>query len=279
VSGHAYSRPWRLIVGLLIALSGAGSIGIFALVLWANDPPVTPGPLFVLFGAFVLLPAALGWWIRRLSAARVEVDHLTMAITSRGFRLEIPSTAIKEVMPWVVPLPGPGFSLRMGSGRTLRYGLETAESAKVLRALVETAEVSVAEPAARHPSVVYAAAKSESCPRGWLHVVVKFALFALFPAGVLFNAHQHIAYGGTFGEYYLLGLQAYLGTFLTYWATTAIYLILYAAIWRALAEAVSLAAAWLTRAYAAPVRRLTENICRVAYYGGVPLLLLLRFLP
>jgi hypothetical protein len=279
VHAHAYSAPWRVIVGALVVLSHVSTLVIFALVLWSSDPPITPAVLFVLFGALVLAPALLAWGIRRLSVATVEVDHLTMAISRRGFRLEVPNKAIKEVMPWVVPLPGPGFSLRMGSGRRLRYGVETAESSKLLQALVDTAEVSVAEVAVCHPSLVYAAAKSASCPSGWGHIVLKFVLFSLFPALVLFNAHQHIAYGGTFGEYYLLGLRSYLGTFLIYWATTGIYLVLYAGVWRALAEAVSLAAAWVARVYAEPTRRIAEHVCRAAYYGGVPLLLLIRFLP
>lgn len=277
--GYAYSAPWRIIAGALVALSGAGTIIVFALVLLSDNPPVTPDVLFVLFGALVLVPVLLTWSIRRRSAATVEVDHLTMAISRRGLRLEVPGTAIKEVTPWVVPLPGPGFSLRMSSGRRLRYGVETAEASRLLQALGDLTDVAVARAAACHPSVAYAAAKSASCPGGWMHVLLKFVLFSLFPALVLFNAHQHIAYGGTFGEYYLLGLRSYVATFVVYWATTAIYLVLYAGIWRGLAEAVSLAASWVARAYASPVRRVVESVCRVAYYGGVPLLLLIRFLP
>jgi hypothetical protein len=240
---------------------------------------VTPDVLFRIIVLFALLPAVLAWWIRRSSEATIEVDHLTIAITRRGFRLEGPSTAIDDVIPWLIPMPGPGFSLRMRSGRRLRYGVETAEAEPVLRALAETAEVGVAARAMRHPSVIYAAARSASCPRGVLHVAVKFVLFALLPAAVLFNAHQHIAYGGPLGEYYLLGWRSYAATFLIYWVTTAIYLALYAGLWRAAAETVSLAVAWVAGAYASSARRFVENVCRVAYYGGVPLLLLIRFLP
>lgn len=278
-TGYAYSTPWRLLVAALTAFSAGAMLVIFALVLFADDPPVTPDLLFRLVALFALLPAVLAWWIRRSSAATIEVDHLTIAITRRGFRLEVPSQAIDEVFPWVVPLPGPGFSLRMRSGRRLRYGIETAEAAQILDALADTADVGAAARAVRHPSVIYAAAKSASCPHGLVHAACKFVLFALLPAAVLFNAHQHIAYGGALGEYYLLGWQSYAATFLIYWTTTAIYLVLYAGMWRAVAEAVSLAVAWMASAYAARARRVAENVCRVAYYGGVPLLLLIRFLP
>jgi hypothetical protein len=276
--GYAYSAPWRIAAAALSALSVAGMLATSALVLWADDPPVTPPILFQLVAVFVLLPAALAWGIRRHSAASIEVDHLTIAVTRRGLRLEVPSQAIDGVLPWLVPLPGPGFSLRMRSGRRLRYGIETAQAAEVLRALAETAEVSAAAAAASHPNVLYAAARAAESHGGWVHAVCKFALFGLLPAAVLFNAHQHITYGGTLGEYYMLGGRSYAATFLTYWATVVIYLVLYAGVWRGAAEAVALAAAWAARASALPARRLVESVCRAAYYGGVPLLLLIRFL-
>lgn len=109
-------------------------------------------------------------------------------------------------------------------------------------------------------------------------VLLKFGLVALLPAGVLFNAHQHIAYGGPLGEYYMLGLRPYLATFLVYFTTTVIYLVLYANVWRVLAETVSLLGACMAPAAAATVRKGAEMLCGVAYYGGVSLLLLLRFL-
>jgi len=96
---------------------------------------------------------------------------------------------------------------------------------------------------------------------------------------VLFNAHQHIAYGGLLGEYYLLGLGSYLRTFAVHWLTLTIYLVLYASVWRGLAEGMALLAACVAPARAAAVRRAAEIVCQVAYYGGVPVLLLLRFLP
>jgi len=96
---------------------------------------------------------------------------------------------------------------------------------------------------------------------------------------VLFNAHQHIAYGGLLGEYYLLGLGSYVETFAVHWLTVTIYLVLYASVWRGVAEGGCLLAACVAPARAAGVRRAAEIGCRVAYYGGVPVLLVLRFLP
>jgi hypothetical protein len=70
-----------------------------------------------------------------------------------------------------------------------------------------------------------------------------------------------------------------LRTFVIYWSTVSIYLVLYASVWRGMAEGVNLLAAWSAGPRAAGVRRATEIACRVLYYGGVPVLLLLRYLP
>ena len=84
---------------------------------------------------------------------------------------------------------------------------------------------------------------------------------------------------GLLGEYYLLGLGSYVRTFAVHWLTLTIYLVLYASVWRGLAEGVALFAACAAPANAAGARRAVEIACQVAYYGGVPVLLLLRFLP
>jgi len=55
--------------------------------------------------------------------------------------------------------------------------------------------------------------------------------------------------------------------------------VLYASVWRGLAEGTALLGACVAPARAAGVRRAAEIVCQVAYYGGVPVLLLLRFLP
>jgi apolipoprotein N-acyltransferase len=109
--------------------------------------------------------------------------------------------------------------------------------------------------------------------------VAKFPLFALLPTAPLFNVHQHIAYGGTLGQYHLLGGRAFAADLALHWATVSICLVLWASVWRGLAEAAALAAAHVAPARAARVRRAVESACWWLYYAGVPLLLLLRFAP
>jgi hypothetical protein len=55
--------------------------------------------------------------------------------------------------------------------------------------------------------------------------------------------------------------------------------VLYAGTLRVLAESLALVAAYVAPSRAARVRRAVEAGCRLLYYGGVPVLLLIRFLP
>ena len=148
----------------------------------------------------------------------------------------------------------------------------------LLGALAEAGGVTAAREALRHPFIAYAAAKARR-PRGLLsHPIFKFPGFSLLPTAVLFNAHQHIAYGGSLGQYHLEGLAAWLLTFGEYWAYVCIYLVLFASVCRALAEGVALLAARAGSALAARVRRTVEIVCGVLYYAGVPAVVLARFL-
>ena len=107
---------------------------------------------------------------------------------------------------------------------------------------------------------------------------LKFGLLSVLPASILFYTHQHIAYGGTFGQWYLEGPGAWCTTFVHYWATTALLLVSYASFWRAGAELAVWLAAASVPSTAATVRRVAEAICAIAYYAGVPVLLALRYL-
>jgi hypothetical protein len=291
---RAYPVVWRSVAAALVTLSRASLPFTLAVVVLANDPPITPPVLVRMLVILALVPGVAAWLIGHAFMADVEVrnslhgEHIgeperpgggpELVVRWRDLRMEIPCAAIERVLPWTVPLPGPGFSLRMRSGRRLRYSLQIEDPTPLLSALADAGGVVAARAAARHPTAVYAHTRRSVAPRRWYHLAGKYIVFALVPAAVLFNAHQHIAYGGPLGEYHLLGLKAYLRTFGIYWGTLAIYLVLYASVWRGLAEGVSLATAWLAPAHAARVRRAAEIACGVFYYGGVPVLLALRFL-
>jgi hypothetical protein len=271
----AYPAAGRFLAAALAVVSGASMPLILAAVLLASDPPITPPVLVRVFTLLALVPAFGAWLVRRAFDAEIEVEPERLVVWRRGLRVEVPGKAIAGVKPWIVPLPGVGFALRLRSGRRFAYGLCGDDAGRLLRALSEQAAVEAATVAARHPIIVYADARRSAVRRRWYHWTVKFPLFALLPAAVLFNAHQHIAFGGTFGQYYLEGLGPYLTTFAVYWLTVVIYLILYAAVWRGAAEAIAFVVAFFGPARAA--RRAVEIACRALYYGGVPLLLALRF--
>lgn len=116
-------------------------------------------------------------------------------------------------------------------------------------------------------------------PRRWLdRALVKFVLFPLLPALRAFRLHQHIAYGGTFGEYYTYGLTAYLSGLLIWWVSWAIGVMLVAAALRVAIEIVTVLALTLRPTRAPDVRRALELLGRLAYCVGLPAWLMLRLL-
>jgi len=229
------------------------------------------------FGLFFVLPAVAAAGLARAFAARMTVgDEVT--VVRAGLRVDVPPAAIVRIAAWSLPLPAPGFTMVLGSERRFRLGVATPDPAPVLRALAARG-VADAAVVLDHPTVAYARARAAHGRWRWWHLAARFPLFALGPTALLFNVHQHIAYGGLFGQYYIFGLGPYLLTFAVYWATATIYLVLYAAVWRGLAEPICLLAAAVAPSLAARVRRAAELAIRVLYYGGVPALLALRFAP
>lgn len=277
VEAGAYSRIARLGAEVLAGASWVSGPGILVLVTIATDPPVMPPDLVRLVGLFVLLPGAAAQLIRRYSTVRFGLVDGLILLERSGLRVEIPGAAVGEIVPWSLPIPESGLSLRMRSGRRLRYALGTSDPAPLLAALAD-GSVATARDRSSHPTVIYGSARARFGRWRWIDYAIKFVLFPLLPAAVLFNAHQHIAYGGTLGQYYLYGPGAYIGTFAVYWGTTVLYLVLWARTWRLAAEIGALALAWLAPQWTGLVRRAVEIGCAAFYYAGVPVLLAVRFL-
>jgi hypothetical protein len=261
------------VAGVLVVVSRASLPAIALGILTAREPVTLP----VLVRALVVLTALPGlaaWLIGRAFAAEVKIRGSDLVVQHRELVLEVPFASIERVTPWVVPLPGPGFGIRTRSGRRLRYGLQMPDPTPLLLAL----RAGGARMTTRHPSILYAHAKRGVGVWRWYHRLGKFIGFALLPTAVMFNLDQHVTYGGLLGQYYLQGLVPYLETFGRYWGLVSIYLLLYASVWRGLAEGATLAAAWVAPPQAARVRRMAEIGCQVIYYGGVPVIVLVPFL-
>jgi apolipoprotein N-acyltransferase len=226
--------------------------------------------------ALVVLPGLAAAVLRGHRATAVIEDR-TLVIARDHTRLEVPCEAIALVQPSLIPLPDVGIDIVLRSGRRVVPGLEVDDPAPLLDSLARAG--APAEPAREATGVVAAIARSSVARQWWDHPLIKFALFAIVPAGVLFNVHQHISYGAFWGEYHTLGARAWLRTLATYYAVTVIYCMLFASALRAPAEAMALLAAAVEPARAAWARRCIEAACRVGYYAGVPLLLLAGFAP
>jgi len=272
---RAYGRAGRTVAAIFVLVSRLNLLLLLAALVIATDPPLLPFDVIQLFLVGAAVPAGIAWLIGRAAEADLEVDADQLVVQRRRQRIEVPSAAIVRVRAWRVPLPAPGLALRLRSGRTLPHGIALADPASLVAALAEIARVADV-PATTHPLLAYARARA-AYRRRWYHALGKFVLFALVPTAILFNAHQHISYGGLLGQYYLLGLGAYLRTFALYWTTITIYLVLYASAWRAVAEAVCLGTAAVAPSRAAGVRRLAETGSALGYYAGALVILALRF--
>lgn len=273
----AWPPWWRAVAAVAFGLSRA-SLPLMLLVLLRARTPILPATMLRAFALLFALPGAAAWLVGRALAARVRIGDDAVIVDGRAVSVEIAPAAIAGVAPWRLPLPAAGVALVLATGRRLRYAIAAADPTPLLRALAAHG-VAGAEAAAGHPAVVYARARAAYGRWRWPHLVARFPLFALLPTAPLFNVHQHIAYGGLFGEYYIYGPRAWWGTLALYWAIVTIYLVLYAAVWRGLAEPICLFAAAVAPSRAARVRRAAELAIRVLYYGGVPVLLVLRFAP
>ncbi len=110
---------------------------------------------------------------------------------------------------WRVPLPGAGVDLTFVSGRRWGQGIEVADPNALLHALSAAGSAARLDDDHSRRIADFAAARAAASHRPWLdHPLVKFVLFPLIAALPAFRLHQHIAFGGTFGEYYTYGLTA-----------------------------------------------------------------------
>ena len=268
LAGAAYAPAWRWVIAALRVASRAALLLVMGMLLFESEVEMTPPILFRAVIVLAALPALAAWLLERAFAAQLVVEGNELVVRARGRRLDIPLDAVAGAAPWRVPLPRPGVSIALGSGRELAVAV--ADPGALL------ARIGVDDD---DPIILWASARSRTVPTRWYRPLVQFPLFGLVPGAILFRTHQWIAYGGTFGEYYLLGLRAYLVTFAVYWATVTIYLVLWANVWRLIAEGVTLVAAYARPFRTTAFRRTTERAYGLLYYGGALVLLLVRLLP
>lgn len=274
----ALPPAWRAAASVLTVISRGSLLAILAAVLLSENPPTNPFKQMRLLAGLFVAPELAAWCIARAFAAKARVAGGVLVIAQRGANIEVPLEAVAAILPWTVPLPRGGFGLKLRSGRRLAPGLQVADPAGLVNAMVDGGASPSICSALESPLVVFAQARL-AYPLRWLdHPVLKFVVYSLVPAMPVFRLHQFITYGGTFGEYYTFGLKAYLLGFGLWWVSFAMGLLMFAAAVRAGVETLAMLAAVVAPARAGAARRVLEWGQRIVFYVGIPTWIALRLL-
>jgi len=277
---HVVALPaaWRVTTAALVVVSRGSLLAILAAVLLSENPPTNPFKQMRLLAGFFVAPEIAAWCIAKAFAASARVSGGVLTIARRDANVEVPLDAVTAIEPWAVPLPRGGVWLKLRSGRRLAWGLQAADPAGLVGAMVDCGAPPSLRAGLESPLVVFAQARL-AWSLHWLdHPVLKFVVYSLVPAMPVFRLHQFITYGGTFGEYYTFGLKAYLLGFGLWWVSFAMGLLMFAAAIRAVVEVLAMLAAVLAPARATGARRLLEWGQRIAFYVGIPTWMALRLL-
>ena len=222
-----------------------------------------------LFVGWFVVPEALAVCLLLAFAARATLDQGMLVLTRSGRAMALAIGDIAAVSVWRLPLPGPGLTLHLANGTRWRYGLATLRPDAWAQAL-QAAGATPTDAKPTHWAAAYGRAR-QAIPKGWLdHAGIKFGLLPLALALPAFRLHQHIAYGGTFGEFYTFGLKAYLTTLSIWWAAWAIGVVLCAAALRAAIEAGTAIAVLAVPQQALTVRQWLERAGLALLYAGLP---------
>lgn len=272
------SPALRALLGLLQLTAWGMLAWIGVRMLWRDGLQVQSLAQLTLFGFGVALPAVCGWCVRRWRTATLQLESGGVLLLHHGQRRAVPATEITAITPWTLPLPMPGITLHLASATPLACGVARDDPAALAAMLRRAGAPAMA--ATRLQGLALADARTRAAAPRWRidHPLVKFALFPLLLALPAFRLHQHIAYGGTFGEYYSFGLQAYLLALLIWWAAWSIGMTLFAMTLRVLVELGTLAALVMRPARAGPFRSRLQAFARALYFIGAPAWLLWRLL-
>lgn len=271
------ARPWRVLAGLLRLLAGIGLVALLLQMLRGDGLQVNSLAQIARFGYAVVTPLLAAWAIQRTFAARAHIAAGMLVMEQSAQRIEIPVHEIARMRVWRLPLPRSGVDLQLASGRRWTHGIALTDPQALKQALA-----AAGSPLRWHAQgdarlAEYAANRAASVWRRLDHPLSKFLLFPLLPALPAFRLHQHIAFGGTFGEYYTYGLRAWLSGLAIWWVAWSIGLMLFAAGLRIVIEAGALGMSLAWHARAGSARRTLESLGRAAFYLGVPVWLVARF--
>jgi apolipoprotein N-acyltransferase len=262
--------------GVLRLLAGAGLLWLGLGMLLRDGLQVTSIAQIWLFASAVVAPALGAWAIQRAFAGSAYIEAGRLVLDLRTQRVEIALQEISRVQAWRLPLPGTGVDLHMASGQRLMPGIALRDPDALLRALGEAGSPATLVGPGASAMVELARVRAAVPPRWFDTALVRFVVFPLLPALPAFRLHQHIAFGGTFGEYYAYGLQAWLSGLLIWWVAWSIGMTLLAAVLRIAIEGFTVLAMIRGTAHAVGVRHALEWLARIVFFVGVPGWLLLR---
>lgn len=264
-------RPW--LRAAAASLQAFAALNLLELSLRAGldlaepiDPERAPLPYLVqrLFFASAL-PALIAAVLQRSAILRLEAGAAALSLGA-----EVPFASMAALRPWRIPLPQPGFSLRLRSGRDFGYGLCTRDPGPLAAALCSAAGLPAPEDASFRDATVRARTRLLHLP------ALKFGLVPALVTFILFRLHQRISFGDLFGEYTTYGLSRWLHTLLGVALYVFGHFALLAGGLRALAEIVAQPVIRLAPRRAAAARWTVEIAAAAAYYGGTAAALLLR---
>lgn len=261
----------RFAAGLLRALARGGLLWMCIVLLLDEALRTNTLAQMRMFTSLFLVPEAAAWCVLFLFSAQATIADGNLVLTRGERRIALALGDIAVVRLWYLPLPCPGFSLRLADGQPWRYGLALANPSALASALAAAGGF----PFQKHNSAraalhTYAQAGLAIRRSRLDHPLAKYVLLPLALAIPAFHLQQHIAYGGAFGEYYSFGLKAYLSAFAIWWAAWSIGVVLSEALLRAAIETGTLAAALLRPARTVAIRHWLERGRRMALFLGLP---------
>ncbi len=221
---------------------------------------------------FTALPALLFALARAHAAARVTLAGERLLLSAGAGGLEVPLGSVAGLRPWRLPLPEPGFSLWLRSGRRLPWSLSAPDPTPLARQLVDAA--SLPRSVLESPEL-----RDASVRRRWRALHHPALKLGLLPAAIIFlrfRLHQLIAFGGLLGEAQSRGFAHWGQTLLGVALLVYCQLLALAALCRAATELLAWPAARLPPPWAGRARAVLEWTSAAAYYGGIALVLYLR---
>ncbi len=270
----ALPAGWRTLAAILQGAACAALLALAAILLLRDDLRALPLWALRLAAVLALAPMLASWCISQAFSARLTIANETLVISRRDRETSIPLASLRTLQPWWLPWPGPGLWLQMASGRRWGDGL-VVDGDALARAL---AGAGASVPLA--PGIATVLARARWSTRRWWfdRPLVKYGLLPLVPALLAFRLHQHIAYGGTFGEYQTYGLHAYLVALGLWWASWALGCLLFGTVLRTAVEVATLLVAWRQPSKAARAHQTLLWLARGLYFIATPAWLLARAL-